>query len=178
MGAFGRRLLWSVPFAVTFTDVVASVIRVDGASMQPTLNPRAPRAAAAAPGARDWVLVEKWSIKLMHTPQRGDVVVMWAPDAPHQQIVKRLLALEGDTLDVPGEGPATIPEASGRCWVEGDNAAESLDSRSAYGPVHMGLLEGRVAFIVWPPARARRVDPARPPGRLLHAAGDGERGAA
>lgn len=27
------------------------------------------------------------------------------------------------------------PPPQGRCWVEGDNAAESLDSRSAYGPV-------------------------------------------
>ena len=49
---------------------VASVIRVDGASMQPTLNPR------GAEG-RDWVLVEKWSVKLLHRPRRGDVVVLW-----------------------------------------------------------------------------------------------------
>jgi hypothetical protein len=40
--------------------------------------------------------------------------------------------------------------------------------------VHMGLLEGRVAYIVWPPSRMRRVKPACPPGRLLHAAGAGE----
>ena len=154
-----------------------------------------------------------------------------APDAPRQQIVKRLVALEGDTLLVTpppppppaatpgGEAAAaaetkgggsgggdggglfggggrkrrrakaaaaaaaaaaaeatTVPE--GRCWVEGDNAAESLDSRSAYGPVHLGLLEGRVLCVVWPPSRLGRVE-ARPPPpeRLLHRAGDGERDA-
>jgi signal peptidase I len=46
------------------------VIRVDGASMQPTLNPR-------GAGERDWVLVEKWSVKVMHRHERGDVVVLW-----------------------------------------------------------------------------------------------------
>lgn len=160
-----RRLLWSVPITITFTDVVASIIRVDGASMQPTLNPK------GAEG-RDWVLVEKWSVKLRHIHHHGDVVVLWAPDAPHQQIVKRLIALEGDTVSVPGEQPVTVPE--GRCWVEGDNAEESLDSRSAYGPVHLGLLEGRVACIIWPPSRAGWVEATPAPGRLLHCAGAGE----
>jgi len=70
------------------------------------------------------------------------------------------------------------PSTQGRCWVEGDNAAESLDSQSAYGPVHLGLLEGRVTHIVWPPRRFRRVESRCPPGRLLARAGEGEADAA
>ncbi len=38
--------------------------------MQPTFNP---------PGSSssDWVLVEKFSIKLLHRYKRGDVAVLW-----------------------------------------------------------------------------------------------------
>jgi inner membrane protease subunit 2 len=52
--------------------------------------------------------------------------------------------------------------------VEGDNASASGDSKTAYGPVHLGLLEGRVSHIVWPPARAGRVPVQPQPQRLLH----------
>jgi inner membrane protease subunit 2 len=151
------------------------------------------------------VLVDKYSVKVRRAYARGDVVVLWAPDAPEQQIVKRLVALEGDTVLVPpapqspaagsggasssssskggggggggGKGttatsqkaaaPTTVVVPRGRCWVEGDNAAESLDSRSVYGPVHNGLLEGRVVGIVWPPHRIGRVARACPPGRVV-----------
>lgn len=100
-----------------------------------------------------------------------------APDNPHQQIIKRLLALEGDTIiEDPKHGswvevpqvrtitssaewcsagrccqlalkPASMSGCAakqrwicvlhlqGRCWVEGDNAAMSGDSKSAFGPV-------------------------------------------
>jgi inner membrane protease subunit 2 len=73
-----------------------------------------------------------------------------------------------------------IPQ--GRCWVEGDNSARSAssaDSRTAFGPVHLGLLEGRVSHIVWPPSRVGRVAVAPQPQRVLEAdsgaweAGDG-----
>jgi signal peptidase I len=52
------------------TDTVGSVLRVNGVSMRPTFNPE-------QPGACDWVLVEKLSIKLLHQYHRGDVVVFW-----------------------------------------------------------------------------------------------------
>lgn len=44
---------------------------VDGASMQPALNP----GGLDAPS--DWVLVEKLSIKLLQHYTRGEVVVLW-----------------------------------------------------------------------------------------------------
>jgi inner membrane protease subunit 2 len=47
--------------------------------------------------------------------------------------VKRLIALPGEWMKLPGSPEVTkIPE--GHCWVEGDNAARSWDSR-AFGPV-------------------------------------------
>eukprot|EP00930_Biecheleria_cincta_P015969 TRINITY_DN1313_c0_g3_i1.p1 TRINITY_DN1313_c0_g3~~TRINITY_DN1313_c0_g3_i1.p1 ORF type:complete len:354 (-),score=36.68 TRINITY_DN1313_c0_g3_i1:55-1116(-) len=45
----------------------------------------------------------------------------------------------------------------GHCWVEGDNAQLSIDSRT-FGSVPMGLLEGLVISVVWPLWRARWLD--------------------
>jgi hypothetical protein len=115
--------------------------------------------------------------------------------------------------------PLRMIPTQGRCWVEGDNAAESLDSRSAYGPVrgglarggwvggvgrgwvqcnsrlqtrrpfrqtraihldtpprqvHLGLLEGRVTHIIWPPRRMGRVAAAPCSERVVPRAGEGE----
>lgn len=55
----------------------------------------------------------------------------------------------------------------GRCWIEGDNAARSGDSRTLYGPVHLGLLEGRAVCIVWPPDRIRMLPRAEVKGKVI-----------
>lgn len=144
MLAFLKRGAAALPVGIAFTDLVASVTRVDGPSMQPTLNP-------AGQQACDWVLVEKISSKLFHKYYRGDIVVLWAPDSPHELMIKRVMAIEGDVIN---KGPAfngKIPQ--GRCWIEGDNPLQSADSRNAYGPVHLGLIEGRVLSVIWPPSR-------------------------
>mmetsp|Transcript_12428 Transcript_12428/g.22237 ORF Transcript_12428/g.22237 Transcript_12428/m.22237 type:complete len:166 (-) Transcript_12428:74-571(-) len=144
MSTFLKNFAWCLPAAIAFTDLVGCILQVEGNSMQPTLN--------ADPDYRDWVLVEKISYKWLHRYSRGDVAVMWAPDEPHQQIVKRIVGLEFDVIwDEEDKRSEKIPQ--GRCWVEGDNRAESGDSRNLYGPVHLGLLEGRVTHVVWPPWR-------------------------
>jgi inner membrane protease subunit 2 len=78
----------------------------------------------------------------------------------------------------------------GHCWVEGDNAEVSLDSKS-FGPVSfsegfgasfsccslryfwfgmqipLALLKGRVTNVIWPPSRFGRVESHLPEGRVL-----------
>jgi signal peptidase I len=58
------------------------------------------------------------------------------PSSPrnHRELVlKRLIAMPGDWIQVPEKQEIRqIPQ--GHCWVEGDNASVSLDSRT-YGPV-------------------------------------------
>ena len=49
---FVKQLAWTFPITVAFTDLVASVVKVEGPSMQPTFNPDLNRSS-------DWVLVEK-----------------------------------------------------------------------------------------------------------------------
>lgn len=48
--------------------------------------------------------------------------------------VKRITALAGDWIGSPGLSDTVIQIPEGHCWVEGDNCAISMDSRSC-GPV-------------------------------------------
>jgi len=48
--------------------------------------------------------------------------------------------------------PVIIRIPKGHCWVEGDNAHLSRDSRD-FGPVPLGLINGVVVGIIWPPSR-------------------------
>lgn len=101
----------------------------------------------------------------------GDVVVVQHP-ARRGTICKRVLGLPGDTVVFPRRYAASwihqqqqaasssswnsasnnttlavIP--NGHVWLEGDNPANSSDSRY-YGPIPMALIQGRVLFRVWP----------------------------
>lgn len=64
-----KKGVWLVPVGIAFTDCIASILRVEGASMRPTLNPDG--------ASSDWVLVEKLSVKLQRHYSRGEVVVLW-----------------------------------------------------------------------------------------------------
>ncbi len=49
--------------------------------------------------------------------------------------------------------------------MEGDNAADSVDSATSFGPVPLALVEGRVLCVCWP--RLQAVPSRVPPGKLL-----------
>eukprot|EP00891_Asterochloris_glomerata_P005047 jgi/Astpho2/5047/e_gw1.00071.72.1_t len=112
-----------------------------GVSMLPTFNAKG-----------DWVLSERLSV-FSQTIRTGDVVVSRANHTPRLTVVKRVLGLEGDTVQVPHstrDGPArTVKVPTGHVWLQGDNTLNSTDSRH-YGPVPYALLEGRVFLRVWP----------------------------
>lgn len=78
IAGFAKRVAWLMPVCIMCNDRLATIVRVDGASMQPTLNP-------GATGS-EWVLVEKLSYKWLHKYSRGDVAVLWlvlqAPSPP------------------------------------------------------------------------------------------------
>ncbi|XP_029472826.1 mitochondrial inner membrane protease subunit 2 isoform X4 [Rhinatrema bivittatum] len=71
---FGRRYIKAfvsgffvaVPVTVTFLDRVACVARVEGASMQPSLNP-------VGTLGSDIVLLNRWNVRNFQV-QRGDIV--------------------------------------------------------------------------------------------------------
>ncbi|KAF4091124.1 hypothetical protein AMELA_G00033570 [Ameiurus melas] len=76
--AFVSGFFVAVPVTVTVLDRLAYVARVEGASMQPSLNPQGALSS-------DVVLLNRWSVR-NYEVQRGDIVsvvsemVMWIRD--------------------------------------------------------------------------------------------------
>ena len=147
-------------FVVVFTFFVR-LIGVDGMSMYPTLEDHS------------IMLVSN----LNYTPERGDVVVLRKEGFYNNQpIVKRIIATEGQTVDIDFddgvvyvdgkaldepyvnapvhdrenfEGKITVPKGS--VFVMGDNRNASTDSRDArLGCVDERYIMGRVYFTLFP----------------------------
>ncbi|XP_075583733.1 mitochondrial inner membrane protease subunit 2 isoform X1 [Pelecanus crispus] len=182
--AFFKGFFVAVPVTVTFLDRVACVARVEGASMQPSLNPGGRQAS-------DVVLLNHWSIR-NYDVQRGDIVSLVvcsvtssrqktslggegsdvkmdlslaeSPRNPEQKIIKRVIALEGDIIKTIGYKKKYVKVPHGHIWVEGDHHGHSFDS-NAFGPVSLGLLHARATHILWPPQRWQKLQPMLPPER-------------
>ncbi|KAL8036727.1 hypothetical protein ABFS82_12G173800 [Erythranthe guttata] len=137
---------------LTISDRYASLTAVRGSSMSPTMNPHAGNSSRFA--FDDYVLIEKLCLQ-KYKFSRGDVVVFRSPSNYKEKHVKRIVGLPGDWIDLSSIDTLRVPE--GHCWVVGDNAAFSTDSRS-HGPIPMGLICGRVTHVVWPPQRIGRID--------------------
>jgi signal peptidase I len=137
---------------------------VDGSSMEPTFQDH------------DQIIMR---IIGYDVPQRGDVVVVMAPGYVDEPLVKRVIAVGGDTVSINfdtgnvvlnGEEmlepyiseairsghfgdqsyPVTVPE--GQVFVMGDNRNASTDSRwvDEVGTIPYGDIVGKVMLLVWP----------------------------
>ncbi|XP_036883396.2 mitochondrial inner membrane protease subunit 2 isoform X3 [Manis javanica] len=98
--AFCKGFFVAVPVAVTFLDRVACVARVEGASMQPSLNPGGSQSS-------DVVLLNHWKVRNFEV-QRGDIVSLVTMGHKHRYV--------------------KVPR--GHIWVEGDHHGHSFDSNS------------------------------------------------
>ncbi|XP_065412805.1 mitochondrial inner membrane protease subunit 2 isoform X4 [Chrysemys picta bellii] len=134
--AFFKGFFVAVPVTVTFLDRVACVARVEGASMQPSLNPGERQVS-------DVVLLNHWSIR-NYEVQRGDIVSLVSPKNPEQKIIKRVIALEGDIVKTIGYKNKYVKVPHGHIWVEGDHHGHSFDS-NAFGPNSLRLFAELVA---------------------------------
>ncbi|XP_029697493.1 mitochondrial inner membrane protease subunit 2 isoform X2 [Takifugu rubripes] len=122
--AFVSGFFVAVPVSLTVFDRFACVARVEGASMQPSLNPEA--------GPGDVVLLNRWSVR-NHQVQRGDIVSVLSPKNPQQKIIKRVIGLEGDFIRTLSYKNRYVRIPDGHFWIEGDHHGHSLDSNS-FGP--------------------------------------------
>ncbi|XP_055624215.1 mitochondrial inner membrane protease subunit 2 [Toxorhynchites rutilus septentrionalis] len=141
---FFKSVLLSIPVGVTFFDCVGYVVRVDGISMQPALNPD-------ESAATDYVFLSRWAVRNMDV-KRGDVVSLISPKDPSQKIIKRVVGLQGDVISTLGYKMPYVKVPEGHCWIEGDHTGNSLDSNT-FGPISLGLITARATQIVWPPTR-------------------------
>jgi signal peptidase I len=139
---WGKPLLVGLLVWGSVEAMVAEPIQVRGSSMRPTLLPgdrlllNKLAYGLRLPGTTRWLL--RWG-----APRRGDVVVLLMP-GDGRSLVKRVVAVPGDTLEVDG-APLRVPEGS--YFVMGDNRGESCDSR-AFGCVEAGHVLGRAAGVL------------------------------
>lgn len=163
-----------IPVAAFIATHVCTLANITGNSMSPTFNP------SSTTSSSDIVLLNR-TITYQHEALRaGDIVTLISPLNPNTLLVKRVIALPGDTVRVWAPGSSAkhvgrwtrIKIPPGHVWVEGDAAVDivpgslegeaygktaagrgkSRDSRE-FGPVPMGLVTGRIEYVVWPPAR-------------------------
>jgi signal peptidase I len=113
------------------TRFVAIPWVVAGRSMEPTLR------------SGDRVLVDVWTYR-HRSPRPGEIALCLTP-ASSRPLVKRVATPPGE------RSAARSAESGSRIWLQGDNAADSLDSR-AFGGIEPGACHGRLIFRYWPPS--------------------------
>ena len=144
-------------------NAVSARIRVDGNSMEPTLQ------------NGEFVVVNKLAYKF-GDPQIGDVIVFHYPRDPNQEYIKRVVGLPGNNVNItnglvyvndqilPEPYIATPPRyqadwnvPTDSLFVLGDNRNNSSDSHN-WGPVPMQNVIGKALFIYWPPEAWGAID--------------------
>jgi signal peptidase I len=152
-----------VAFALVFGLVrpfIVEAFYIPSESMVPTLE------------IGDRVFVNKFIYRFAE-PERGDIIVFESIEGSEQDLIKRVVAVPGDTVAVqngvlfvngqPQEepyvndafpdgsffGPTTVPEDA--VFVMGDNRGNSRDSRF-FGPVSISNVEGEAFITFWPPS--------------------------
>ena len=148
----------AVSAALAVDHFIFSAVRIVGNSMQPTLE------------KNDWVLVSR----LPFEPAYGDIVVFRKKDVSDETIVKRIIGIPGDTVEIKngviyinGEKKENdfslisdeynmeqITVDSDGYFVMGDNRAESNDSRKWADPlVRFEEIKGKVIVSFFPDIR-------------------------
>ncbi len=152
--------------AMLVRTFIVQPFKIPSGSMRPTIE------------IGEHVFAEKISY-LSRTPERGDIVTFTAPDEPDTYMIKRVIATEGQVIDLvngavfvdgeqldepyvndrptdPFEKTAASVEITypytvpdGTVWVMGDNRTNSGDSRF-FGPIDADTITARGFFTFWP----------------------------
>lgn len=139
------------------TRLLVQNFRVEGPSMLPSL------------GDAEFLVVNKLAY-LGTDPTRGDVIVFRSPRSPDEDLVKRVVGLPSETVevrngqvfvngqvldesnylqnDIARDSPATTIPADAY-FVMGDNRRQSRDSRDI-GAIPRASIIGRVWVVYWP----------------------------
>ena len=166
---WGKSLLFAAVIVGLLFGFVIMPYTIVGSSMEPTLLPD------------DRVIV----YQLFYSPKQGDIVILSEDTGLNETLVKRVIALEGQTVDIDADGyvwvdgeryadaegvaaiqenwrgdmdyPVTVPE--GCIFVMGDNRNASTDSRDErVGFVNADEVKGKVVLRIRPLSRFGLVD--------------------
>lgn len=166
---FGRWLL-EIVVMVALAFALAMVIKtwivqpflVPSPSLEPTIM------------TNDRVLVNKFIYRFT-SPARGDIVVFPDPSNRLPALIKRIVAVGGDTVDIKdgklwlngkpqdepythgkptlkGTVPMPLTVPPGYVFLMGDNRTDSQDARY-FGPQPATVIEGKAFLVYWPPSR-------------------------
>lgn len=125
------------------------VVAVTGPSMTPTLDVK-----------DNLLFIDQFTTKFIRKPKRNEIILADNPFKVGNTIVKRVLYLEGeyaDFFDVREQRYQKVFIPENHIWVEGDNKANSRDSRD-FGPLSLELVHGIGRFRIWPPHKMGRLD--------------------
>jgi signal peptidase I len=170
-GRFALDILETLALAVVLflgINTVSARVRVDGFSMIPTLE------------NGEFVLVSKVDYRFSDV-ERGDIIVFHFPMDPEQELIKRVIGLPGDVVNVQNgqvsvngqtlSEPyiAAAPAYSGewivpdnQLFVLGDNRNDSSDSHS-WGFLPFEKVVGKAVVIYWPPPLWKVIQHAKIP---------------
>jgi signal peptidase I len=160
MRSFFRDIVITVILAVVIFFALQFTVQnfvVIGASMQPSFSE----------GER--VVASKLAYKL-HEPERGDVIIFLPPNNMEDDLIKRIIGLPGETVEVKDgvvyvdglpllepyikQPPSyrysveIVPEDE--YWVLGDNRNNSNDSHTGWTVPREDII-GKAWLIIWPP---------------------------
>lgn len=162
-------ILIAAVVSVLLITYVASAYKIEGNSMQTALYDQ------------DRIIISKWSIRTAAI-RRYDIVVLRKPDEPRKSIIKRVIGLPGETIEIKKGNifinGRQLPEPylkkekdlmfrsirmkeriipKDHFFVAGDNRTVSQDSR-IFGPVPIQYIYGRTIFRYWPLAKIGKVE--------------------
>jgi signal peptidase I len=160
-GSALRELAETILFTLLIYLLVRSFLlenyRVVGHSMDPTLEDE------------QYLVVNKLGYRL-NEPQRGDIVVIHDPRSSGRKLIKRVIGLPGEVVEVKSgkvfineqpldepyiQGPmhytkTPTPIPSNQYYVLGDNRNNSSDSHS-WGTLPREKIVGKAWLSYWPP---------------------------
>ena len=150
-------ILPAILIALLINVFVGQATRVEGQSMEPSLH------------TDQRLVVEKLSYRF-RGPQRFEIVVLKLPSQGDELLIKRVIGLPGETIEIhdgqvyvngeslqesfvqgdtfPGRSESVIVPPL-HVYVLGDNRNHSNDSRS-FGPVPIENIVGRAWISYWP----------------------------
>lgn len=162
-GRSGLRLLREIAETVLLTVVIFVVInfatgrfRIEGPSMNPNLS------------EGQYLIINKLVYKL-HEPARGDIIVFHHPRNSGRDLIKRIIGLPGETVEIrqgqvyidgtalmepyvlhPGRYSVRYELGLDQFFVLGDNRPNSDDSHN-WGVLEKGKIVGKAWISYWPP---------------------------